>query len=255
MRNIITIARKEIGAYFASPVAYLLMALFGLVFGFFFYSATAYFVMQGMRSQMMGQGGAMSVNDYVIAPMLGNASVVGLFLMPLISMRLFAEEKRSGTIELLLTSPLSDWEIVLGKWLAAVGLYSIMLLVSVLHMAILFRYGQPDWRPLAVGYLGLLLQGACLLAIGTFVSTCTSNQIVAGALGFAISLLLFVLNWVSEFGSSITDRVIGYFSVQAHFESFSKGVLDSKDIIFYVTMIILGLFLTSRSLESVRWRA
>jgi ABC-2 type transport system permease protein len=122
-------------------------------------------------------------------------------------------------------------------------------------MAILFRYGQPDWKPLAVGYLGLLLQGGCLLAIGTFVSTCTSNQIVAGALGFAISLLLFVLNWVSEFGSSITDRVIGYFSVQAHFESFSKGVLDSKDIIFYVTMIILGLFLTSRSLESVRWRA
>jgi ABC-2 type transport system permease protein len=173
----------------------------------------------------------------------------------MITMRLFAEEKRSGTIELLMTSPINDIEIVLGKWLAAVALYSIMLLVSVLHMAILFRYGQPDWKPLAVGYLGLLLQGGCLLAIGTFVSTCTSNQIVAGALGFAISLLLFVLNWVSEFGSSVTDRVIGYLSVQAHFESFSKGVLDSKDIIFYVTMIILGLFLTSRSLESVRWRA
>jgi ABC-2 type transport system permease protein len=197
----------------------------------------------------------MSINDYVISPLLGNASVVGLFLIPLISMRLFAEEKRSGTIELLMTSPINDWEIVLGKWLAAVGLYSIMLLVSVLHMAILFRYGQPDWRPLAVGYLGLLLQGGCLLAIGTFISTCTSNQIVAGAIGFAVSLLLFVLNWVSEFGSSVTERVIGYFSVQAHFESFSKGVIDSKDIIFYVTMIALGLFLTSRSLESVRWRA
>jgi ABC-2 type transport system permease protein len=173
----------------------------------------------------------------------------------MITMRLFAEEKRSGTIELLMTSPINDWEIVMGKWLAALSLYTIMLLVSVLHMAILFRYGSPDWRPLVVGYLGLLLQGGCLLAIGTFVSTCTSNQIVAGAIGFAISLLLFVLNWVSEFGSSVTERVIGYFSVQAHFESFSKGVIDSKDIIFYVTMIALGLFLTSRSLESVRWRA
>ena len=174
----------------------------------------------------------------------------------MITMRLFAEEKRSGTIELLMTSPISDWEIVLGKWLAAVGLYTIMLLVSVLHMA----DPVPLWLARlaarwSVGYLGLLLQGGCLLAIGTFVSTCTSNQIVAGAIGFAISLLLFVLNWVSEFGSSVTERVIGYLSVQAHFESFSKGVIDSKDIIFYVTMIVLGLFLTSRSLESVRWRA
>jgi ABC-2 type transport system permease protein len=181
--------------------------------------------------------------------------VVALFLIPMITMRLFAEEKRSGTIELLMTSPIHDVEIVMGKWLAAVGLYSIMLIVSLLHMSILFRYGQPDWRPMAVGYLGLLLQGACLLAIGTFISTCTSNQIVAGAVGFSVSLLLFVLNWVSEFGSSVTSRVIGYLSVQAHFESFSKGVLDSKDIIFYLSMITLGLFLTSRSLESVRWRA
>ena len=107
MRNIITICRKEIGAYFASPIAYLLMALFGLIFGFFFYSATAYFVLEGTRQQMMGQGGAMSVNEFVIAPLFGNASVVGLFLIPLISMRLFAEEKRSGTIELLMTSPSS----------------------------------------------------------------------------------------------------------------------------------------------------
>src|SRR5580698_8567302 len=255
MTNVWIICRTELKSYFASPIAYLLMAFFALIFGFGFFTATRDFVRFGFMSEMQGRSTPMNVNEQVIRPLLGFASTVALFLIPMITMRLFAEEKRSGTIELLMTSPINDIEIVLGKWLAAVALYSIMLLVSVLPMAILFRYGQPDWKPLAVGYLGLLLQGGCLLAIGTFVSTCTSNQIVAGALGFAISLLLFVLNWVSEFGSSITDRVIGYFSVQAHFESFSKGVLDSKDIIFYVTMIILGLFLTSRSLESVRWRA
>ena len=253
--NTLTICNKELQSYFRSPIAYTVIALWALIGGFFFYFGLSFFVQRSMESAMMGQSMPMDINEWIVRPLLSNVNVVALFLIPMITMRLFAEEKRSGTIELLMTSPINDIEIVLGKWLAAVGLYSIMLLVSVLHMAILFRYGSPDWRPLAVGYLGLLLQGGCLLAIGTFVSTCTSNQIVAGALGFAISLLLFVLNWVSEFGSSVSERVIGYLSVQQHFESFSKGVLDSKDIIFYVTMIILGLFLTSRSLESVRWRA
>lgn len=253
--NTLTICNKELQSYFRSPIAYTVIALWALIGGFFFYFGLSFFVQRSMESAMMGQSMPMDINEWIVRPLLSNVNVVALFLIPMITMRLFAEEKRSGTIELLMTSPINDIEIVMGKWLAAVGLYTIMLFVSMLHMAILFRYGQPDWRPLVVGYLGLLLQGGCLLAIGTFVSTCTSNQIVAGAIGFAISLLLFVLNWVSEFGSSVTERVIGYFSVQAHFESFSKGVIDSKDIIFYATMIILGLFLTSRSLESVRWRA
>jgi ABC-2 type transport system permease protein len=253
--NILTICRKEMQSYFRSPIAYTVIALWALIGGFFFYFGLSFFVQRSMESAMMGQSMPMDINEWIVRPLLSNVNVVALFLIPLITMRLFAEEKRSGTIELLMTSPMNDIEIVLGKWLAAVGLYSIMLLVSLLHMAVLFRYGQPDWRPLAVGYLGLLLQGGCLLAIGTFLSTTTSNQIVAGALGFSISLLLFVLNWVSEFGSSVTEKVIGYMSVQQHFESFSKGVIDSKDIIFYVTFIALGLFLTSRSLESVRWRA
>jgi ABC-2 type transport system permease protein len=253
--NTFTICRKEMQSYFRSPIAYTVIALWAVVGGFFFYFGLSFFVQRSMESAMQGQAFPMNINEWIVRPLLSNVNVVALFLIPMITMRLFAEEKRSGTIELLMTSPINDLEIVLGKWLAAVALYSIMLFVSLLHMSILFRYGQPDWRPLAVGYLGLLLQGACLLAIGTFISTCTSNQIVAGAIGFSVSLLLFVLNWVSEFGSSVTERVIGYLSVQAHFESFSKGVIDSKDIIFYVTMIILGLFLTSRSLESVRWRA
>lgn len=253
--NTLTICNKEMQSYFRSPIAYTVLALWAVIGGFFFYFGLSFFVQRSMESAMMGQSMPMDLNEWIVRPLLSNINVVALFLIPMITMRLFAEEKKSGTIELLMTSPINDLSIVMGKWLAALGLYTIMLLVSALHMAILFRYGQPDWRPLLVGYFGLLLQGGCLLAIGTFVSTCTSNQIVAGAIGFAISLLLFVLNWVSEFGNSVTDQVIGYLSVQSHFDSFSKGVLESKDIVFYVSMIILGLFLTSRSLESVRWRA
>src|ERR1700736_6087336 len=171
MRNILVIFKKELKSYFASPIAYLLLGIFAVIFGFFFYSATRFFVLQGMQMQMMGRGMPMNVNEDVIRPLLGNASVIGLFLIPMITMRLFAEEKRTGTIELLVTSPVRDLEIVLGKWLAAMALYSCLLLFTAVNFAFLFRYGNPDWKPLAVGYLGLLLQAGALLAIGTFIST------------------------------------------------------------------------------------
>jgi len=253
MRNIFTICGKEVRAYFASPVAYLLMALFGLVFGFFFYSATAYFVMEGMRQQM--GGGSLSVNEFVVSPLLGNASVVGLFLIPLISMRLFAEEKRTGTIELLLTSPIRDWEIILGKWLGAMVMYLCVIGIAALNVALLFAYGKPDWRPILTGFLGLILQGGCVLAIGTFISTTTRNQIIAGAATFSICLLLWVLSWVSSYNDAGWAQAIAYCSILTHFEPFSKGIIDTKDVVFYISAIFLGLFLTARSLESLRWRA
>ncbi len=253
MRNIFTICGKEVRAYFASPVAYLLMALFGLVFGFFFYSATAYFVMEGMRQQM--GGGSLSVNEFVVSPLLGNASVVGLFLIPLISMRLFAEEKRTGTIELLLTSPVRDWEIILGKWLGAMAMYLCVIGIAALNVALLFAYGKPDWRPILTGFLGLILQGGCVLAIGTFISTTTRNQIIAGAATFSICLLLWVLSWVSSYNDAGWAQAIAYCSILTHFEPFSKGIIDTKDVVFYISAIFLGLFLTARSLESLRWRA
>src|SRR5258706_901700 len=252
--NSFTIARKELSSYFRSPIAYGVMAFFALIAGYFFYVAVVYFVRRGMESEMMGQSFAMDLNELVVRPLLSNVSVIGLFLIPMITMRLFAEEKRTGTIELLVTSPLRDLEIIVGKWLAAMILYGSMLGLSALSILILFGYGKPDWRPIAVGYLGLLLQGGALLAIGTFISTCTRNQIVAGVAGFAICLLLWVLDWVSSFETSIPARVLGYLSVLAHYESFSKGVLDSKDIIFYLSVIFVGLFLTARSMESLRWR-
>ncbi len=255
MRNVFTIYRKELKSYFASPIAYLLMAVFALIFGYFFYVATAIFVSRGMESQMMGRGFPMDVNEWVIRPLMMNVSVIGLFMIPMITMRLFAEEKRSGTIELLMTSPVRDTEIILGKWLAALTLYASILGLSMVNVAVLFLYGKPDWKPILVGYLGLLLQGGCLLAVGTFISTLTRNQIIAAGATFAACLLLWILDWVSAYETAAWAKVLSYMSVVTHFEPFSKGVLDTKDVIFYLSVMFLGLFLTARSMESLRWRA
>jgi ABC-2 type transport system permease protein len=255
VNNIAAIFRKEIRTYFASPVAYGLMGFFALLSGYFFYVYVAIFVSRSMESQMMGRGFPMDVNEWVIRPALMNVSVIGLFLIPLITMRVFAEEKSRGTMELLSTSPVRDVEIILGKWLAALTLYGSILAISLLNILILFLYGKPEISPILTGFLGLLLQGGTLLAIGTFISTTTKNQIVAAFSTFAVCLILWVLDWVSSYNQDAWAKVVAYLSVITHFEPFSKGVIDTKDVIFYLTMIFLGLFLTARSLESSRWRA
>ena len=253
--NTFTIARKELSSYFRSPIAYGVMCFFAVITGFFFYAFVRSFLQQSMQMTMMGQSAPLNVNEWVVRNLFSNMSVVGLFIIPMITMRLFAEEKRTGTIELLVTSPLRDYEIILGKWLAAFILYLTILGISVLNMLVLFAYGNPDWRPMAVGYLGLMLQGGALLAIGTFISTATRNQIVAGVATFGVCLLLWVLDWVSQFESSRLFTVISYLSVTSHFESFMRGVLDTKDAVYYVSMIVFGLFMTGRAMESIRWRA
>ena len=255
MRNAWTICRKELGSYFASPVAYILLIMFGLIFGFFFWNALGVFVLEGIEMQMRGQSFPMNLNEQIIRPLLQNVSVIGLFFIPMITMRLFAEEKRTGTIELLATSPVRDMEIIVGKWMAAMVLYSCLLLFTAVNFAFLFKYGTPDWKPLAMGYLGLLLQAGALLAIGTFISTLTKNQIIAGAATFGVVLLLWVIGWVGEYESATWARALSYLSMITHFDSFGKGVLDSKDAIFYITVIFLGLFFTARSMESLRWRS
>ena len=255
MKNVLLICFKEFKGYFVSPIGYAVMALFALIFGFGFYTATRDMVNLGFRAQMMGQQQPMSVNDMVIRPLLGFAGTIALFLIPMITMRLVAEEKRTGTIELLLTSPVTDLEIILGKWLGAVLLYMSVLGMSVLNIAMLFLWGKPDIKPLLVAYLGLLLQGGCLLALGTLISTMTRNQIVAGGVTFFVALLLWLLQWFTAYGASPALQVINYLSIVTHMENFSKGVIDSKDIVFYLSFIFFLLFLTKRSMESLRWRA
>jgi len=255
MRNIWTICRKELGSYFVSPIAYLLLTVSAVVSGFFFWVILRGFVAEGLEMTMRGENFPMNINEQIVRPILMNVAVIFLFFLPLITMRLFAEEKRTGTIELLATSPVHDIEIILGKWLAALMLYAAMLLMPALNFIFLFIYGNPDWKPLAVGYLGLLLLGGVFLAIGTFISTLTRNQIIAAAVTFAVCLLLWVLEWSTSFGSGKVSTVLSYFSVIAHFDSFAKGVIDLKDVIFYLSGIFLGLFATARSLESLRWRS
>lgn len=253
--NTWTICQKELHSYFRSPIAYVVMTIYALITGYFTWIGVTAFMFQSVTLAAQGQSMPMNVNDMVIRNVLSNTAVIGLFLIPAISMRLFAEEKRSGTIELLVTSPVHDLEIIGGKWLAALLLFLAMLGITLVDMAVLFIYGQPDWRPMAAGFLGLILFGGTLLAIGTFISSCTKNQIVAAAVSFAAGLMLWVLEWSSQFGSSTVGKVLAYLSVLSHFDSFSRGVIDSKDVIYYISMIALGLFLTARSMESMRWKA
>src|SRR6516225_169955 len=213
MRNVWILCRKELRSYFVSPIAYLLLAMFAIVFGFFFWNSVGYFVYAGMEAQMRGAMFPLNVNEQVIRLLVSNVSVLGLFLIPMITMRLFAEEKRSGTIELLATSPIRDIEIVIGKWLSSLVLYTCLLLFTAINFAFLFRYGHPDWKPLLVAYLGLLLQAGALLAIGTFISTLTRNQIIAGAATFGVCLVLWVISWPSEFESAMWARVLSYLSI------------------------------------------
>jgi len=216
MRNTWIICRKELRSYFVSPIAYLLLAMFAIIFGFFFWTSVNRYVVWGMEMQMRGQMYPMNINEDLIRGLLYNGGVVGLFLSPLITMRLFAEEKRSGTIELLATSPIRDTELVFGKWLASVILYGGMLFLAAINFAWLFKYGNPDWKPLAIGYLGLLLQAGSMLAIGMFISTLTKNQIVAGGASFGACLLLWVSGWAGGEGRDSMARAWHGFSHTSH---------------------------------------
>jgi ABC-2 type transport system permease protein len=175
-------------------------------------------------------------------------------VMPIITMRTYSEEKRSGTIELLLTSPLTDVQIILGKFFGAMGLYAAMLAVTVLYVSILFFLGNPEWKPVLAGYLGLLLMGGCFIAVGLLVSSLTKNQIVAGIATFAVFLFLWVINWIGESAGPTAREIVTYLSITEHFSDFARGVIDTKHVVYYVSFITFGLFLTAKSVDSERWR-
>jgi len=194
------------------------------------------------------------VNQQVIRYVLQNASVIILFIMPMITMRTYSEEKRSGTIELLLTSPVTDLEIILGKFFGALGLYVAMLLVTLLYIAILFVYGSPEWRPLVACYLGLLLMGGAFLSLGLLISSTTNNQIVAGIISFIVFLMLWIVGWFADTAGPTMGAITRYLSITEHFDDFSKGIIDTRHVIYYLSLITLGLFLTAKSVDSERWR-
>ncbi len=253
MRNVLTIAGKELRAYFASPIAYVVIGFFALIYGYFFYVLLAFFNRQSMQMSM-GMGGTMNINQMLIAPVLQNVTVVLLFLLPMITMRTYSEEKRTGTMELLLTSPLTDMQIIFGKFLGAMGLYAAMVAVTLIHTSLLFLYGDPEWKPVLTAYLGILLMGGCFISVGLLISSMTRNQIVAGTITFAVFLVLWVINWIGSFVGPTAQAVLSHLSLTDHFDDFTKGVLDTKHIIYYLSFIGFGLFLTAKAVDSERWR-
>ena len=205
LRNIAAIAGKELRSYYGSPIAWVLMGFFAVVFGYFFNVYLVYFVESATQGGQFGAPPPVHVNTDMIRPLLGNASVLVLFMLPMITMRSYSEEKRSGTIELLLTSPVTDLEITVGKFLGAVGVYAGLLAVTLVSVGILFGLGTPEWKPLVAGYLGLLLLGSCFVSAGLFVSSTTSNQVVAGAVTFVVALMFWIINWFAD-SAGPTDR-------------------------------------------------
>jgi ABC-2 type transport system permease protein len=253
MRNTFAIAQREVNAYFSGPIAYVLIGFFALLFGWFFYVPLAFFQQQSMQAGM-NPTQALNINQMLVGPTLMNTTVIMLFLFPLITMRTYSEEKRSGTIELLLTSPVTDLEIILGKFFGAMLLYVAMLAITVIHIGVLFVFGDPEWKPIATGYLGLLLMGGCFLSLGLFISSLTKNQIVAGIATFAVFLMLWVISWISTFVGPTMQTILGYLSLTEHFDDFAKGIIDTKHVIYYLSFMAFGLFLTAKSVDSERWR-
>jgi ABC-2 type transport system permease protein len=254
MRNVLAIAGRELRSYFASPIAYVVIGFFALVFGWMYVGIMTWFVQQGTQMGMGMGPQNLNVNQQMIRPLLLNMTVVFLFVLPLITMRTYSEEKRSGTMELLLTSPITDLEIILGKFFGALALYGVMLAVTVIHFGLLFWFGRPEWKPLATAYLGLLLFGASFISIGLFISSLTRNQIVAGAATFAVFLLLWIIDWIGASFGPTAESVFKYLSMTGPLDDFIKGVIDTKHLVYYVSFIIFGLFLTARSVDTERWR-
>jgi len=253
MSNILAIAQKELKSYFASPIAYVIIGFFALVFGYFYIVSINVFLQMAMQMGVPGQG-QVNINNMAIRPLLQNVSVVALFVLPLITMRTYAEEKRSGTIELLLTSPLTDFQIIMGKFIGAVALYALMLAITLTHMAVLFIYGNPEWKPIVTGYLGLLLMGASFISMGLWISSLTRNQIVAGMITFAMFLLLWTINWAIDSAGPTMQKILTALSITDHFDDFAKGVIALRHLVYYLSFISFGLFLTAKSVDSERWR-
>ena len=260
LRNVGALVEKEWRHYFGSPIAWVALTMWTLLFGLFYFLVLDRFLEISMQSAQQTEfGGApkISLNDWVISGVLHNMAVVALFITPMLTMRLFAEEKRHGTMELLSTAPITALQIVLGKFLGALSLYAAMIAAGLLNFALLWTYATvpPERKPVATGALGLLLVGASFIAIGLFLSTLTRNQIVAGTLTFGLLLGFWILGWLDQPSAGPLTKALAYLGLLTHLEELMKGVLDLKDIVFYLSVTFFGLFLAHQSVESQRWRA
>lgn len=189
-------------------------------------------------------------------PLMGLIGTIMLFVAPLLSMRLLAEEQRSGTLEILMTSPVQDWQVVLGKWLAAYAAYVAMIAGTLVHVALMWNLAQNGMAtgPLLSSYLGVLLLGAALIALGTFTSSLTENQVVAAFLGIMLVMLMWFLPLVGDAGDGPLFSALGYAGLSDHYQNFGQGVIDTRDLVYFISITVGALYLTIRTLETRRWR-
>jgi ABC-2 type transport system permease protein len=257
MRNVLTIIGKELRSYFVSPIAYVVLTGFLLLGGWFFFNLLSRFsLLLTLYTQFQGGEAAnrLNLNDYVIAPLMHNLSIVLVILIPMITMRAYAEEKKSGTYELLLTSPVRTGELVLGKFLASFLFVCIMIGLTSVYPAILLVFGNPELGVMVAGYLGLLLLATAFVAVGLLTSSFTENQIIAAVSGLVATLLLYIIGWPAETAGNVLGPLLRYLSVTEHFSDMVKGLIDTRSLVYFASLIALALFLTQRSVESLRWR-
>lgn len=236
MRNTWIIAKRELYAYFVSPIAYLVAGAFLFLCGLFFV------------------GGVARWQDATLQPMFGSLSVVLIFVAPVLTMRLLARERDLGTIELLLTAPVRRWEVVAGKFLAGYLLYLGMVAVTGFYVLILYLHDDPDLGAIGTGYLGLALLGAAMFSLGVFTSSLTRNQVIAAVLGVVVSVSLWLLDVLSPMLGDRTEKVISYLTPSAHYFHFIDGIIDTRDLIYYASVTFIFLFLASQVLEARRWQ-
>lgn len=225
-------------AYFYSPLGYVIMTVFLIFSGYFFWSGLSQFP-------------DVSILRYI----LGLLGFISLIISPMITMRLIAEEKKSGTLELLMTAPVTETQVIVAKYISALLFFIAMIIPTVAYVFLLMKWGNPDLGAIVSGYVGLICMTAVFLAIGLFISSLTSNQIVAVIITFVLLLILWVIGWVGEGVKDESWRsMLKYIGFGDHLESFGKGLLDSRDLFYCLSTVVFFLFLTVRSLESRRWR-
>jgi len=250
MRGVWTIVKKEWQAYFSSPIAYVMFTVFLAIAGYIFYVFVGRFNEESMRYMQYSHPLEwFNVNEQVVVPFFWWVMLILLFVVPMFTMRMYAEEKKSGTLELLLTAPVTNMQVVLGKFFSVLGVVLFMLLCTGVYPAVLLFYGNPDVGPILSGYLGMVLISAAYIAAGSFLSAVTENQIVAAVLTYGLLLLLWIISAVQSFVGPTLGEVLNYLSITEHFLDFAKGVVDTKDVVFYLSFVVFGLFLTNQALE------
>jgi ABC-2 type transport system permease protein len=256
LRNIGHIVQKEWRHYFASPIAYVALTFWAILVGLAFSFTLGRFLVRGMDPR--GSYMPPSINEWLVSGLLQYMAFVALIVTPMITMRLLAEEKRQGTFELLATSPITNMQVILGKFFGALSLFALMIAIGLADLAWLWKYAEtgasPDWRPLATGTLALLLLGGCFVTLGLFASALTRNQIIAGVVAFALLLIFWLLSIFEGIGGRLGD-VVAYLSLMSHTRDMMRGVLDLKDVVYFLSFIFFGLFLAHQAMESQRWRA